>query len=184
MLPPACKSAAPSPFSCSAGRNRANTKKYAEASAQMLSSAPSQWGSGPASAADSAASTIPKATPTSRLCFTRLRASRSSPAPMRWAVWTQKPTVSARHRPIRSHVLDATNPMAALASRPRCPTMDESIYCIAMDDSCARMAGILSCNAIVVCCRSVSSSPCRSAASRSFFTSPLLSIIVLPLYLL
>ena len=138
----------------------------------------------PASAADSAASTIPKATPTSRLCFTRLRASRSSPAPMRWAVWTQKPTVSARHRPIRSHVLDATNPMAALASRPRCPTMDESIYCIAMDDSCARMAGILSCNAIVVCCRSVSSSPCRSAASRSFFTSPLLSIIVLPLYLL
>ena len=129
-------------------------------------------------------STIPKATPTSRLCFTRLRASRSSPAPMRWAVWTQKPTVRARHRPLSSHVLEATSPIAALASRPRWPTMDESMYCIAMDDSCARMAGILSCNAIVVCCRSVSSSPFRSAASRSFFTYPLLSVIVLPLYLL
>ena len=134
-------------------------------------SAPSQRGRLPETAMPASASTRPKITPMIRPCRTRLRASRSSPAPMRCAVWTQKPTVRARHRPLSSHVLEATSPMAALASRPRWPTMDESIYCMAMEDTCARMAGILNCRASSVCCRSVSSSPPRRDSRRSFFTA-------------
>ena len=171
MLPPACRSAAARLLSCRAGRDRAKMRKYTDAPCQMLASAPSQRGRLPETAMPASASTRPKITPMIRPCRTRLRASRSSPAPMRCAVWTQKPTVRARHRPLSSHVLEATSPMAALASRPRWPTMDESIYCMAMEDTCARMAGILNCRASSVCCRSVSSSPPRRDSRRSFFTA-------------
>ena len=104
--------------------------------------------------------------PEHRPCFTRFRASRSSHAPMRWATITEKPTTSARHNPPNSHVLEATRPMEAEASRPNCPTMEASMYCITMEEIWARMAGILSCSVSLVCCRRVRVCPSRSDRSR------------------
>ena len=169
ILPLACSSAATRPFICRAGMDRAKIRKYTDAPCQMLSSAPSQRGRLPDTALPTSASISPKTIPNTRPCRTRFRASFSSPAPMRCAVWTQKPTVRARHRPPSSHVLEATRPIAALASRPRWPTMDESIYCMAMEETCAKIAGMLNCRASSVCCRNVSSSPLRRDSSKSFF---------------
>ena len=42
-----------------------------------------------------------------------------------------------------SHVEDETKPIEAVASAPRLPTIPASMYCIAMDVSCARIAGRL-----------------------------------------
>ena len=42
-----------------------------------------------------------------------------------------------------SQVVDETRPMEAVASAPMLPTMPASMYCIAMDVSCARIAGRL-----------------------------------------
>ena len=122
-----------------------------------------------------AASSSPNASPETIDCRTRLRASRPSPAPMRCAVCTQKPTISARHSPPNSHVVDATSPMAAEAFVPSEPTMDVSIYCMMMEETCARMAGTLSCATSPICCRSESLRPARNAPRRSCFMGGLLS---------
>ena len=77
--------------------------------------------------------------------------------------------------PSRSHVLDATNPMAALASRPRCPTMDESIYCIAMDAQLRQNGGDtqLQCHRCLLPQCQLFAVPQRR--QQVFFTYPLLS---------
>ena len=56
---------------------------------------------------------------------------------------TANPVGTAPQIPPKSHVDVDTSPIDAAASAPRRPTMDASIYCIMMDDSCARIAGIL-----------------------------------------
>ena len=88
---------------------------------------------------------------------------------MRWATITEKPTISAWHKPLKSQVLEATRPMDAEASLPRRPTMEASIYCMAMEESWARMAGTLNCSVNRICSGSDNESPARKTASRSFF---------------
>ena len=116
-----------------------------------------------------AAISSPKANPAHSPCFTRFRASFSSPAPMRCATMTENPTTNALHSPPNSHVLEATSPMAAEASRPSCPTMAASMYCMTIDEICAKIAGKLSCNVSAVCCRRASGRPSRNSRRRSCF---------------
>ena len=61
----------------------------------IYSFARSKWGRGAEIPPPMAASRRPKPRADSRACFVRLRASRWSPAPMRWATITEKPTISA-----------------------------------------------------------------------------------------
>ena len=62
---------------------------------------------------------------------------------MRWATCTEKPVAAAEHSPPSSQVVLATRPMAAEALAPRLPTMVASIYCMAVEESCASTAGML-----------------------------------------
>ena len=88
---------------------------------------------------------------------------------MRCATMTENPTTNALHSPPNSHVLEATSPMAAEASRPSCPTMAASMYCMTIDEICAKIAGKLSCNVSAVCCRRASGRPSRNSRRRSCF---------------
>ena len=72
---------------------------------------------------------------------TTARAPAVSPPPSRCATCTEKPMVSMEHTPQNSHRLLFIRPTDALASAPRRPTIEASIYCITMVDSCAIIAG-------------------------------------------
>ena len=155
MSPAHCKKPAVSELSCENGSISENVRKYALASAQISAPPPSQQGSfrqmPSPSSASSAASVRAAASP----CRTTVRASVSSPAPMRCATCTEKPADTAVVTPPNSHVLEATRPMAAEASAPSAPTMAESIYCMAIVVICVRMAGRLSCQTSRSCGASV-----------------------------
>ena len=169
IFPPACSRPTASRFSCTKGSDSAKIRKYEDAPGQIELSAWSQWGSPLAMAPPTAAISSPKANPAHSPCFTRFRASFSSPAPMRCATMTENPTTNALHSPPNSHVLEATSPMAAEASRPSCPTMAASMYCMTIDEICAKIAGKLSCNVSAVCCRRASGRPSRNSRRRSCF---------------
>ena len=62
--------------------------------------------------------------------------------------------------------IEATAPMEAEALAPRLPTMEASMYCMAMDDSCAMMAGPLSRAVSCSCCPHVSFCPSRMSDRR------------------
>lgn len=74
-------------------------------------------------------------------CRKTLRAPSLSLAPTRCATCTEYPEVIAAHMPQKSHRLVDTSPIDAESSAPRRPTIDASIYCIAMLDNCASIAG-------------------------------------------
>ena len=82
-------------------------------------------------------------------------ASCRRPAPMSWAIWTEKPAAAETQTPPKSHVVLATRPMAAVALAPREPTMAASIYCMAMPLISARMAGTLRRSTSPICCQRV-----------------------------
>lgn len=63
--------------------------------------------------------------------------------PIRCATCTENPVAAAAHSPQNSHVVVDTNPMEADAFAPRLPTIEASIYCIAMEDNWAITAGAL-----------------------------------------
>ena len=69
-----------------------------------------------------------------RLPYTRMRGAGSRVYSMR---------ATAAHSPQNSHVVVDTNPMEADAFAPRLPTIEASIYCIAMEDNWAITAGAL-----------------------------------------
>ena len=56
--------------------------------------------------------------------------------------------------------------MEAEAFAPKLPTMEASMYCMAMDDSCAMMAGALSKAVSRSCCPHVSFRPSRMSDNR------------------
>ncbi len=62
------------------------------------------------------------------------RAASKSLAPTLWATCTEKPVAAALSNPQNSHVVVETRPMEAEASAPRLPTIEASIYCMAMAD--------------------------------------------------
>ena len=59
------------------------------------------------------------------------------------------------HRPPKSQVVVDTRPMAAVALAPREPTMAESMYCMAIELTSARMAGTLRRSTSCICRHSV-----------------------------
>ena len=84
-----------------------------------------------------------------------------SPAPIRCATCTENPVVAAAHNPQNSHVVVETKPMEAAAFAPRLPTIEASMYCMAMEDTCAMMAGVLRYMVRRSCCFSVILFPSR-----------------------
>ena len=88
-------------------------------------------------------------------------APAKSPAPIRCATWTENPVAAAAHNPQNSHVVVETNPMEAAAFAPRLPTIEASIYCMAMEDTCAIIAGTLRYAVRRNCCPSVILFPSR-----------------------
>ena len=85
---------------------------------------------------------------------------------MRCATCTEKPVAAAEQMPENSHVVVDISPMDAEAFAPRLPTMEASMYCMAMDDSCAMMAGPLSRAVSRSCCPHVSFCPSRMSDRR------------------
>ena len=85
---------------------------------------------------------------------------------MRWATCTENPVAAAAHKPQNSHVVVDTNPMEAAAFAPKLPTIDASMYCMAIDDTCAMMAGTLRYTVKRNCCPSVSRLPSRISDNR------------------
>ena len=85
-------------------------------------------------------SRAPTTSPASRACRSTSLASSSRFAPIRWATWTEKPVAREMHMPPSSQVEVDTRPMEAEALAPRLPTMAASMYCMAMELICARMA--------------------------------------------
>ena len=55
------------------------------------------------------------------------------------------------HKPPINHVDVETRPIAAEALAPRLPTMAASMYCIAMELSSAKIAGMLSAITCIIC---------------------------------
>ena len=72
----------------------------------------------------------PKTDVAARACLRTSLARLNSPAPMRWATCTLKPTDAADSIPPKSQVLVDIRPIAAEASAPRLPTMEASMYTI------------------------------------------------------
>lgn len=70
---------------------------------------------------------------------------------MSCAVWTEKPLAIEMQSPLRSQVEVDTRPMEAEACAPKLPTMAESMYCIAMELSSARIAGTLRAITFPIC---------------------------------
>ena len=89
-------------------------------------------------------------------------------APIKWATCTANPEAAALSTPPKSHVVVDTRPMAAAGSLPKLPTMAASIYCITIDDSCAMIAGALSCAVSVSCWRQVMGLPSLMSCSKAF----------------
>ena len=121
----------------------------------MDGSPPNHAGNTPLMEAPIAAKRRPKRPMAMNAWRKMARARSGSLAPMACATWTEKPVAAAEHNPENSHVEVDTSPMEAEASAPRLPTMDASIYCMAMEENCAKMAGTLSNTVRCSCCRSV-----------------------------
>lgn len=100
-------------------------------------------------------------------CLNTRRALTKSPAPIRWATWTENPVDAALITPQNSQVVVDTNPIEADALAPRLPTMDASIYCMAMDDNCAIIAGKLNNAVSLSCCLRLMLLPSRIIASKA-----------------
>ena len=115
-------------------------------------------------------------------CRNTERALCQSPAPMQCATCTEKPMAAAEHSPPNSHVLVDIRPMDADAFAPRLPTIEASMYCMAMDDSCVIMAGMLSSTVRWICSLRVSGLPSRMRASRRSVV-PVLFICAMSVYL-
>ena len=85
-------------------------------------------------------------------CLSTERAAWLSPAPMWWATCTENPVATVVQMPQKSQVVVATRPMDAESAAPNCPTMEASMYCMTMLDSCEMIAGILSLAVRWNCC--------------------------------
>lgn len=121
-------------------------------------------------------SRAPTTSPASRACRSTSLASSSRFAPIRWATWTEKPVAREMHMPPSSQVEVDTRPMEAEALAPRLPTMAASMYCMAMELICARMAGTLSVSTCTNCSLQVSGGrpgPLWDRACSSIFRSSL-----------
>ena len=132
----------------------------------MSSWPPSQWGSGPLMAAPTATMSSPNNRHTTMDCRKTCRACSFFLAPSRCATCTVNPVVTALQMPPKSHNVVETSPIDAESSAPRLPTMEASMYCMMMLESCAMMAGTLSEAVSSSCCRSVMGLPSRMRASR------------------
>ena len=99
----------------------------------------------------SAMSVIPNSSATTKDWRSTSLASASRLAPMSCAVWTEKPLAIEMQSPLRSQVEVDTRPMEAEACAPKLPTMAESMYCIAMELSSARIAGTLRAITFPIC---------------------------------
>ena len=74
-------------------------------------------------------------------------------------------------RPPISHPVVSTNPMAAEARAPRCPTIEASMKNMMVAEICARMLGILRLTMSHSFSRCVMVRPSRMAAIKSCFIS-------------
>ena len=93
-------------------------------------------------------------------------------APIKCATCTLKPAVAALQMPLKSHSDAATKPIEAESLAPNCPTIDASIYCMMIDESCTIMAGTLNRAARWSCCVRVTGVPFLIFANNmSFFDS-------------
>ena len=117
-------------LSCMNGSEKANIMKYSEAIPEMDSSPPSHPGRNGLIAQAIHMAPTPNTEVAAKDCLRTSRALLNSPAPIRCATWTLKPTDAAERIPPKSHVLVDISPMAAEASAPRLPTMEASIYTI------------------------------------------------------
>ena len=88
-------------------------------------------------------------------------APAKSPAPILCATWTENPVAAAAHNPQNSHVVVEISPMEAAAFAPRLPTIEASIYCMAIEETCAIMAGTLRYAVRRNCCPNVIRFPSR-----------------------
>ena len=104
------------------------------------------------------------------------RASLFFFAPIRCATCTLKPDVAALHIPLNSQVEAATSPIDAESFAPNCPTIDASIYCIMIDDSCTIIAGILNRAARCNCWERVMVAPFLISDSNMSFLDSFISI--------
>ena len=109
----------------------------------MASSPPSQPGSAPPMETPTTASKEPNINVAATDSRSTFLAPAKSPAPIRCATCTENPVAAAAHSPQNSHVVVDNNPMEADAFAPRLPTIEASIYCIAMEDNWAITAGAL-----------------------------------------
>lgn len=115
--------------------------KYNEDLGQIVSDPPNQCGSGNAIEIPMMAVIMLKIRLEVIPSRSTLRAPSSSRAPTQCATCTEYPEVIAEHMPQNSQRLVDTNPMDAESSAPSRPTIEASIYCIAMLDSWASIAG-------------------------------------------
>lgn len=82
-----------------------------------------------------------------------------SPAPIACATCTEKPVAAALHNPPKSHVVVDISPIDAAGAAPRLPTIEASMYCMAIDENCANIDGMLSCTVSHICCPAVIALP-------------------------
>ena len=109
----------------------------------MALSALSHEGRGPEIAMPMRARRVLNARQATMACRNMERDLAKSDEPIRWAIWTENPVAQADRIPQKSHVDVETRPMAADASAPRLPTIDASMYCMAMAEIWATIAGKL-----------------------------------------
>ena len=109
----------------------------------MALSALSHEGRGPEIAIPIRARRVLNARQATMACRNMDRDFTKSDAPIRWAIWTEKPVAQADRLPQMSHVDVESRPLAADASAPRLPTIDASMYCMAMAEIGATIAGKL-----------------------------------------
>ena len=159
-------------FNCNEGRARMYMRKYMVASCRMVSSPPSQRGRGPLMAQPAATSSrlniIDMVTDWRRTS----RAATASFAPRRCDTCTKNPVAQAYMSPAKSHVVVDTSPIDAEASAPRLPTIEASMNCIRMEDSCEMTAGILNCTVSLNCCIKVIGRPSCTSLRRLFCLLP------------
>ena len=148
------------------GKNNENIIKYCVAPGLISSVPPSISGSSPLMPEPDKAIKSPNTAAATKDWRNTDRALRKSFAPTKCATCTVNPIATALHNPIISHVEVETRPIEAEASAPTLPTMAASIYCMAIEENCATMAGILSCTTSESCWRNVIVLPSRIIRNR------------------
>ena len=147
----------------------------------ILSSPPSQCGRCPLIADPAAASIRLNAKQTDIDCLSTDLAFALSFAPSRCAVCTKNPVAQASVSPPKSHEVVETSPIEADASAPRLPTMDASMNCMRMEDSCEMMAGMLSCTVSFSCCPKVIGCPFLTSSRSLLLLLSSFLICILPI---